>query len=288
MGVDEGCRYQGSHPGLGDAVTGMRYHSAEVSDVDRYIDADAWAMEQKLDGVRCIAHYDGTVRFCSHTGNTLLSGVRHHAALGDELAGVPLSVVLDCELMDSGDLWVFDLLSMAGQSTTDLPFSERRMLLVRLFDSWSPDRIRLVDSFTDADDKRALWERVLSSGAEGVVVKRLKGTYSAKGRSRDVLKIKVTKTIDVVIVGFGHDTVSALLALEKDGFLADIGKCSLLGKPPVELGDVIEVEYLYCVDPKSPRLYQPRMLRKRPDKTPVECGWDQLDGSFTSKEVIAA
>lgn len=266
-------------------MTYMKYQSADVTDVDRFIADDGWAMEQKLDGVRCIAKSPGN--FYSHSGAPLRSGVRHHYHLARAMSTAPLSVVLDGELMENGDLWVFDLCELGGNDTTHLPFQHRRHLLEYLFDGWTPERIFLVDSFTDPAAKRALWERVVDSGAEGVVVKRLTGRYQSKGRTADVLKVKVTKTIDVIVTGYGDDTNSARLSLLRDGDLIEVGKCSLNGKVRPAVGDVLEVEYLYVVDPDAPRLYQGRMLRIRSDKSPLECGWDQLPAP-TTKEVIAA
>lgn len=289
---DQGC----GSPATGDRMSaGMRYHSAEVADVDRYIADAGWAMEQKMDGVRCIAAFTrtGTVRltettFLSHTGAPLHSGEKHHAAIAEELSAMPVDVTVDGELMADGHYWVYDLLAMSGQDTTGLPFADRRRLLVTLFGVFDSDLVRLVESFTDPAGKTALWQSVLDSGAEGVVVKRLTASYQSKGRTRNVLKIKITKTIDVVVIGYGRETESAVLGLYHDGVLTEVGKCSLIGKPHVEIGDVIEVQYLYVVDPHSPRLYQGRMMRRRDDKTAEECQWDQLDGTAASKEVIAA
>lgn len=273
------------------AKFGMKYHSAEVADVQRYIDSDAWAMEQKLDGVRCMVTLDdGEVRFMSHTGAPLKSGVKLHLAIADKLFGLPVDCLLDGELLANGELWVFDILALAGQPATHLSFEERRTLLENLFEAWNPGdgKVRLVESFRTAEGKAALWARVLASGAEGVIVKRASSTYSAASRSRDVLKIKVTKTVDVIVMGFGGETESAVLGMLKDGKVTMVGKCSLIGKAKVEIGDVIEVQYLYVVDPAAPRLYQGRMMRRRDDKPAAECTIDQLDGSFASKEVVAA
>jgi len=268
-------------------MTGMRYHSAEVADVDRYITDDSWAMEQKLDGIRCIATVDadGHVTFTGHAGNPLRSSMKHHAPIAAEL-GTLRSIVVDGELMADGHLWLFDILAFADTNLRTFPFETRRALLAQLDDVF--DLVHVVPSATDVAAKTTLWAMVQATNGEGVVVKRLAGTYSATGRSRDVLKIKVTKTIDVIVIGFGSGTDSAVLGLHRDGTLVEMGKCSLLGKPPVEIGDVIEVRYLYVVESDTPRLYQPRMLRVRPDKSPVECGWEQLDGATTSKLVVAA
>lgn len=264
----------------------MRYHSAEVADIETYIGNDGWALEQKLDGIRCIVTAsDGRVDFTGHAGNPLRSGMKHHAPIAAELAG--MSFTLDGELMPSGELWVFDMLTCADNDLRGESFATRRSVLALLDGAF--ENIHVVPSATTADDKRTLWNKVRAINGEGVVAKRLTGVYSTGGRTRDVLKIKVTKTIDVIIIGFGGETDSAVLGLHDGaGNLVEIGKCSLIGKAAVEIGDVIEVQYLYVVDTATPRLVQGRMMRVRADKTPAECGWDQLDGATTSKMVVAA
>lgn len=264
----------------------MRYHGANVTDVGNYIADPRWVMEQKLDGIRCIVSCDlaGQVTFTGHAGNPLRSGVKHHEAIAADLAIPGLTV--DGELMADGTLWLFDILTVAGHRVTG-PFAERRAVLEVLMECGpSFDVVRIVPTARTADEKQALWDQVVASGGEGVVVKRLAGLYST-GRTRDVLKIKITKTIDVVVIGYGSGTDSAVLGLNLDGLLVPVGKCSLIGKARPVIGDVIEVEYLYVVKSTAPKLYQARMHRIRDDKSPAECQWDQLDGATTSKDVVA-
>src|SRR3712207_2396813 len=114
-------------------VKGMRYESVGVDDVERYIADDRWVMQQKVDGIRCIvdtgAGGAAQVRFMSHTGDPLKSGVKHHAAIAAAVA--PLDrCVLDGELLEDGSLWVFDVMQVLGTDVRLLPEAERRALLV--------------------------------------------------------------------------------------------------------------------------------------------------------------
>lgn len=273
-------------------MKGMRYESADVTDVDRFIANDLWAMEQKVDGIRCIARIDDTghTTFLSHTGDVLKSGVRHHAQLASALSGLR-SCTLDGELLETGHLWLFDVMEVCGTDVRLLPQQDRRALLAGMAPLFDHPRcpVAILPQAVTATEKAALWAAVLAASAEGVVVKRKAAGYSlAKGRTSDVLKVKVTRTIDVVVMARnskGH--LNATLGLhDADGQLVEVGACSMIGKADAQPGDVIEVQFLYVVDPANPALYQARMMRPRPDKSPAECEMDQLNGCAVSKSVL--
>ena len=258
----------------------MRYFSAEVDEVARYITDDAWVMEQKLDGVRCAVTVTATgVEFSTK------SGAKHHGAIADELAAM-VGLQVDGELMQTGELWLFDITAVAGHDLTGVAFTDRRELLDQLDGLF--DNVHVLPSARGFVAKSVLWASVQESNGEGVIVKRLDGRYrNASGRTRDVLKIKVTRTVDCVVTGFGSGTDSCVLSLVRDGDLVEVGKVSLIGKPEVAIGDRVEIRFLYVIDGDSPRLYQGRLVRMRPDKTAAECDWAQLDGARTSKLVVA-
>jgi hypothetical protein len=101
------------------------------------------------------------------------------------------------------------------------------------------------------------------------------------------LKAKFVVTADVIVLAVGDDgKESCTLGMVDGNTVVEIGRCSLIGKPYVKPGDIIEVAYLYANNCKAPRLYQPRLYRVRDDKTPPECTIDQL--KFTNKSVMEA
>jgi hypothetical protein len=104
---------------------------------------------------------------------------------------------------------------------------------------------------------------------------------------RDVLKVKHLKTMDVVITGRDlGGRKNAELSLMRDGELVVIGNCSMIGKPDLAVGDCAEVRFLYLNPGDKATLYQPRLVRARPDKTPAECEWRQTEGCQTSRAVL--
>lgn len=274
-------------------MKGMRYESADVDAVARYVADDAWSMEQKADGIRCIVRtdLDGVASFYTHTGELLKSGVRHFPKIASALS-VLKGCTVDGELLDSGRLWLFDVMEVLGTDTRLLSQSARRDLLDTMQPALGGTVVSVLPQAVTATEKAALWAAVLAESAEGVVVKRRAASYSVgakHSRTGDVLKLKVTRTIDVVVTGRntkGH--LNAELGLYDDsGRLVHVGGCSMIGKTSVEIGDVIEVTFLYVVDPTAPRLYQARMMRPRTDRTADSCSIDQLKGCFVSKAVLA-
>jgi ATP-dependent DNA ligase len=274
-------------------MKGMKYESAKVSDVELYLDDIAWAAEQKLDGVRILAHVrEGRVDFLGAGGQavTFAAAAQWFEQVEADLLSLPAGAVLDGELLiETGDYWLFDLPYLPGLDQPvkpETPHAIRRTVLEKLVPLLKAKHVHLCPQATTTAAKRKLWKRVQADGAEGIVVKRTDAPYVIGRRASVVLKIKVTKTIDVFVTELGvNGAENAELALMRDGEPVVVGKCSMIGKPKVKVGDAIEVQYLYVNNPANPRLYQPRMMRKRPDKTAAECGWDQLPPE-TNRHVV--
>ena len=72
------------------------------------------------------------------------------------------------------------------------------------------------------------------------------------------------------------------------GELVEIGQVSTIGKGDVNAGDVIEVRFMGVTDPTAPRLYQPRIMRKRTDKSAAECSDTQLAHAWMNKTIDIA
>lgn len=277
---------------LAAAIIPMRYEALDVTSLDRLIDDPNIALEQKIDGIRVAARIiDGHVTWAASNGGRLASttALKQLAGIDTllEACGFSGQWVLDGEIVD-GTLWLFDLpLGLDGAVTPRTPFAQRRDALELLAGALEPawgDRIRIVPCHRTPTAKRSLWEAVVAAGAEGVCAKRLDGQYLASGRkrSRDVLKVKITYTVDCVVVA--RNTTSAcnaeLAVTGPDGTLVPVGSTSMIGKPDAAVGDVVEVRCLYVQPPAKDRplgtLYQPTLLRIRDDKTPGECQADQF------------
>ena len=159
-----------------------------------------YAFEVKWDGFRALVSQNGRRRVVSRRGWDM-------TPLLPELE-VPEGVMLDGELVAFGEdglpsfprlcdrllhgtrgidvlLVAFDVLHHQGEPTLRLPYRARRERLERLGGGvgW-----RVADAYEDGD---ALWRRVCERGLEGVVAKRLSGSYQP-GR-RGWVKVKNTE-----------------------------------------------------------------------------------------------
>ena len=193
--------------------------------------------EPKYDGIRAIAEIDrdGRVRLWSRLGNEKTSQFPEVAAALAAWARVhTLPVVLDGEIValdprgtpvgfqhlqgrihtQGGSrgaggavgpvaFIAFDLLRTGGTDLRGRTLSERRTALARLMASISrrkPGTVRLSEQV--AGDGRALYERALGSGWEGLIAKRIDSRYRSGKRTPDWRKLKIVKEQEFVIGGW--------------------------------------------------------------------------------------
>ena len=266
--------------------------NVEVTDLSAFITDDSWVMEQKLDGHRLFIASDGD----GPPVITNRSGMPYTKKIPPNITQYRFPsgrYILDGELMhESGGrsvFWIFDILvgTDDGGWTTHWTTEQRRTALEH-FMVVAPGPFRLVPRARTKDEKIALAHRALREGYEGLVLKRLGKPYRSAGRTEEWLKLKFVCTVDVIVTdvrGDGKDSVG--YAIHENGVLKSIGRASLIGKEKngaISVGDVIEVRYLYVG--ADGRLYQPTILRKRDDKSPIGGTGDQL--RHVNKAVLEA
>jgi bifunctional non-homologous end joining protein LigD len=196
-------------------------------------DDGTWAYEMKWDGMRALVGIEGgTVWLTSRAGNDATDRFPEIAPIADALGGV--DALLDGELVALDDrgvpsferlqprmqahgraavrdrattqpvvLMVFDVLWLAGHSTCELPYRERRELLDRLElvgPSWqSPPTTYGVLGGATGD---AVLETSRALGLEGVVAKRVDSPYRPGRRSDSWRKVKTTLGQELVVGGW--------------------------------------------------------------------------------------
>ena len=315
------------------SVEPMRATLGTRADVNN--DAE-WGFEMKWDGVRAIAHVtpEGT-RLISRNGNDMTAAYPELQELGRSLNGN--RAVLDGEIVaiskagrpDFGllqprmhltkkrdieaaaartpvHLMLFDLLWLDGNSLLDLPYTQRREILQQAVEPEGEDGHVQVPPALDMSLDDAV-ESSRELGLEGVVAKRLNGTYSPGGRSRNWIKLKNSFTQEVVVVGWrpgkgnraakigsllvavpdGHDLtyigrVGSGLS-EKDlalvgGKLRKLGRktAPLNGVPTADAADaqwvrpVLVGEVTYSERTATGKLRHPAWRGLRPDKKPSD------------------
>jgi ATP-dependent DNA ligase len=269
----------------------MLAESISLGDLPTYIRDDQWVTQLKADGHRLLIRIeDGKVEALGRNGQAKVSGLSHKLLGQFEIFDKGLWV-FDGELVGS-QLILFDVVHAASYCDPATPFTERYRVLSTLYkDVWKPDPavIGLMPVAVGPDAKLAMVRSAEQEQREGVMLRHVGGTYRGGGRSPQLLKCKFVKESDCIILRVGDDgkdNVTLALLDPANDTVVEVGRASAIGKrPKPEPLDVWEVKYLYVVDPANPRLYQPRLVRKRTDKALAECLIDQIAGHYTDKDL---
>jgi ATP-dependent DNA ligase len=298
-------------------------------------EGEDYVYEVKLDGFRCLAFVDGSEVFLqSRSGKPLgryfpelmfppgryvldgeivvrgADGRENFDAIGQRIH--PAASRIELLSVETPGVYVaFDLLALDDHAWLDRPFSDRRTALEELlsgtkFEHAPIELMPTVHTLAEAQQ----WLR----HAEGAIAKELSAPY-LPGQRRGMVKVKRTRTIDVVIAGWRPgkepDTVGALILGLYDGpELRVVGHCSGLTAAekrrlvgffaPYETGErgsgdpsrwtagrdlewvslrpelVIEIDFDHV---SAGRIRHGAKLRRwREDKEPRDCTFDQLEG----------
>ena len=213
-------------PMLADAVTDLgKLHYDKM-----------WAVEPKLDGIRCFAFVDPehqAVTFQSRNGQPLPSLGKLSPLLLKLASSVGKPMILDCEATAGADffsgvgkltqkaeatdlakLTVFDVPLVEGWgASSEVPYSLRRECLETMFErsGLSQDQqaklslIPVLDIISTSDvvcQAEDLLDDALKSGWEGVMLKDVDATYQSGRRCKAWIKLKPKLTFDCRIIGF--------------------------------------------------------------------------------------
>lgn len=298
--------------------------------------AEQWGtpwVEMKWDGIRAVGAWDGSrLRLFARSGNEVTHRYPELTALDAGLG--PQPAVVDGELVAlesdgrpsfpllqtrmnlerAGDIarearrtpvryYLFDVLSHDGDDLADLPLRERRDVLEAVTAA-SVDAIAVPPVFDDVDAALDTSEQLR---LEGIVVKDPESRYLRGGRSESWLKVKITRTQEVVIAGIrpgkgGRSSTfgSLLLGIPDEDGLRYAGRVGsgfsdsalavllkkltplrtddnpLVGVPPLDARDALWVrpelvgEVEYGEFTPAGILRHPRWRGLRPDKSPAD------------------
>ncbi len=279
---------------------------------------DNYVAQEKLDGMRAVIHItkDGLRIFSRSAGVAdptmpleKTSALPHLAALTfPSLVGT----VLDAEILIAGKdcaelsgamhrkdvgsdnrlvtAFVFDIIRLGGVSVTGKTLEERITLLETVQSRLQSEHIVFLPWAKSASDKRALYESLLDSGKEGIMLKRLDATYVEGGRpSNNWFKDKKSATFDCVVLGFSkgagkYNTLvgAVIFGQYRNGKLIQLGQASgmndstrsLMSRYPEQyLGRVAEIKGMERL--KSGSIRHPQFVRIRTDKQPSDCQWNE-------------
>jgi len=227
---------------------------------DALPNGDGWLFEPKWDGFRAIVFRDGDETYIQSRDLKPLN--RYFPELEAPLkASLPERCIVDGEVVIAGDgglqfealllrihpaasrvrmlaeqspasFVAWDLLALDDDDLRETPQGERRELLERRLDGELDPSVHLTPATTDRALAADWFDRFEGAGLDGVIAKRLDGTYQPGKRA--MFKIKHQRTADCAVAGFrwhknGHETHigSLLLGLFDDaGTLHHVGVTS--------------------------------------------------------------
>ncbi len=264
------------------AIVGLKaqlLNPIDDTELDTYLANDNVIAQQKIDGMRIIAHVNkGGILATNREGQvskmaTGLSGLEY----------LPVGTIVDGELLDDG-YWLFDILHFAGTDVRKHGYVTRWKLLDEELEPALSGDVRIVPIASGAKAKRALYNRLFKAGAEGIVFKDANAAYTAGRPSSGGTqrKHKFIKSADVVITANAGNAYQ--MAVYNGKKLVECGKVfagtTNVSRAELDLAlgngrfPVCEVRYLYATDDHV--LFQPVFVRIRDDKTAHECVRAQL------------
>lgn len=269
----------------------MKFAEAAVLDLPTYINDPAWILQQKVDGIRAqLVMQGGTAPwFRNGTGEALKSSTAAATAI-PILKALPAhpdapGYMVDGEILN-GVFYAFDFLA---DNEPHAPLSQRLATLAVWYDAITDlggdltKRITLLPTARTKAEKTLLALKVYEQGGEGWIAKNLTGTYNYGQRVEHSLKLKITTTVDCVVLDRNRNGKhNFVLGVWRDGALTEIGCASAIGKPDAAVGAVVETKYLYVG--ADGRLTQPTVLRLRTDKPAADCDDNAL--RFVNKAVL--
>jgi bifunctional non-homologous end joining protein LigD len=240
----------------------------------KYVEGDAYWMQDKSDGVsRGVLKQGGEIFGINKQGKP----VPLPTELVAKLARIPLDTFqIDAELVGS-KLVCRDIL-VANEDISHEPYFFRFKQLVYLISIGFLPEIEVVQTWVGRDAKEQAIERQRAERREGVVFKLWSAPYRP-GRNGQHKKYKFIKTLSAIAGppgATGKESVDLWLFKHQNGGVEPVrcGTVSLIGKPAVKEGDVVEVAYLYAQP--SGLLSQARLLHVRTDVAAEDCTTAQL------------
>ncbi|WP_231491675.1 DNA ligase D [Pedobacter sp. Leaf170] len=259
--------------------------------VDEPFDDDEWQYEVKWDGYRALAFINkGKVDILSRNNKSFND---KFYPIYDLLGKQKIDAVFDGEILvlnnkgisnfgalqnwrseADGELifYVFDLLWYNNKNLMDLTLAERQAILAEILPT-DDDRIRLSKVFkANGID---FFDAAKRMGLEGIIAKKSNSTYVLNKRSKEWLKIKVSKRQEVIIAGYtrNDDTSKAFSSLLLGVYEGK--NLKYVGKVGTGFSDKLQKEMMAAFEPlvtkkmpfdELPDVNKPSRFRPNPPK----------------------
>jgi len=226
------------------------------------LDNPDYIAEQKLDGCRCMACSRGLMgRENDYTQQAIeLSGDRQKmgdAVLDGELKAntfqeTQIRVLTTNKVRQQilskrfpMRLLAFDILFHNGKDLRGLPLLERKAILKDYIAEKKFSNIDYVEHYETAEQKQALWDEVVKTQQEGIMLKRQNSVYASGVRSDQWLKMKFWKERVMSFTEYEDIPTGIVLIAGQDRVTLNGEKADGVKKTIVERGSIsAEIQYL--------------------------------------------
>jgi DNA ligase-1 len=275
---------------------------------------DSIVCEEKYDGVRVIAFVSGEeVKFYTRAFNEIpnqyLKKISDECIILIKNSGLQGEWFFDGELTDSnrksvsgkvtqmlkgkpldsiGDDLLYNVFDLEDADTLKngkgiIPFDVRRSTLEGVFNTYNTTSLTLADSFltTEKEDIYAYYNKIVSRGGEGVILKNPEHVYECK-RSKNWIKLKEVNDCDLIITGwypgegkregfiggFYCEDSSGTIKVKVGAGFTDQDLKDLSENPDSQIGKVCAIQYNVIINDKNDNwsLFLPRFIEIRNDK----------------------
>ena len=134
----------------------------------------------------------------------------------------------------------FDVLKLNGKIMISETYENRMKELRNLLDKSESDRWSIVK---DCDNFELIWERVWDEDLEGVVIKNPKGLYEIDTRSKNNIKLKHYKIIDVEVLDTSQNPKGCKVTAKALESGIDVN-FQVFGANSINKGTIMKMKYL--------------------------------------------
>lgn len=240
------------------------------NELGQYLDDDEYGCQEKKDGKHLTLQIKNGQFFVRNKKGDVSTCMPEFEIA---LRHVGKDLLIDGEQIGH-KFWVWDLLEFDGQNLRNESYLDRYNKLNEItFGS----TIKILKLYTGTKAKRRLYEKLESTGKEGIVFKKLSGVFQP-GKGLEQFKYKFYAECSVIVVAGRPGRASIGMELIGPNGREFVGYCSCNTNPPI--GSIVEIKYLYAY--RGGCLIQPSFKEIRDDVTIEECTLSQL--KFKSEE----
>lgn len=238
-----------------------------------------YAVQQKFDGERTLIHVERH-SITAYNRNGLTCRISKDI-LSEAQRFTPLApLMFDGEwIRQVKSFYSFDLLEFEGANLRNQKFIDRIGLLAELLQPGATSLIHAARTEIEEAGKLALLTQIRDSNLEGIVLKRLAGSYTLRREPRDY-KHKFTHDASFIVLRRNQKASVDLGLYDDNHQLIEVGSVAIRNSyfdRNVQEGTVLEVRYMHAFRDTN-HIYQPRMIaiRKKNEVEPDDCLLSQL------------